>query len=268
MEKSKSLTAASVTINKEIVNIQNPTMTKTYPPPTHIIVHPSNNRARASLHDGTATSEHSEDLGKSLLDLFLHIHLLRVVLLAMLLLLVMLLLSAMLLMPTAMLLSSVIATTTTTTTALRDLTHRSTRQIDIYPPLVSLGLVLQSQLPTDLLHARLDLLHMVNAMVPLADDDMQMRLALSPSSLDALLEDILGLLDKLAMQIDRVAVDAAVRVVLAEDELGRLLVVAVHGRAVLLAFLRELVGGGAVAVLVRLVRAVEARRSLAGFLSR
>lgn len=45
---------------------------------------------------------------------------------------------------------------------------------------------------------------------------------------NALLQNILSLLDKLAMQIDRVGLHAPVGVVLAEDKLRRLLVVFFH----------------------------------------
>jgi hypothetical protein len=54
---------------------------------------------------------------------------------------------------------------------------------------------------------------------------MQVRLPRGLGVADALLEDVLGLLDELAVQVDGVVGDAAGGVVLAEDELGRLLVV-------------------------------------------
>jgi hypothetical protein len=73
-------------------------------------------------------------------------------------------------------------------------------------------------------------------MIPLADNDVQVRLAGALGVADALLEDVLGLLDELAVQVDGVLGDPAGRVVLAEDELGRLLVVLRLLPLVLLAF--------------------------------
>lgn len=74
-----------------------------------------------------------------------------------------------------------------------------------------------------------------------------MALALGARGRDAPLQDLLGLLDVLAVQIDGVGVDAAGPVVLAEYVFRRLAVVGVHGGAVAFGFFRALVGGGAVA---------------------
>ena len=98
-------------------------------------------------------------------------------------------------------------------------------QININPPVVLLGAIVQPQLLAQPLDARLDLLHASGRVVPLADNDMQVRLPRGLGVADALLEDVLGLLDELAVQVDGVLGDAAGRVVLAEDELGRLFVV-------------------------------------------
>ena len=90
-------------------------------------------------------------------------------------------------------------------------------------------------------------------MVSLADDHVEVRLAVLLGVADALLEDLLGLFDELAVQIDGVAVDFADGVVLAENELGGLLVVLVGFGGVRFALLRELFRPGAVAALVGLL---------------
>ena len=92
-------------------------------------------------------------------------------------------------------------------------------------------------------------------MVSLADDHVEVRLAILLGIANALLEDLLGFFDKLAVQVDGVAVDFADGVVLAEDELGGLLVVFVGFGCVRLALLRQLFRLGAVAALVGLLRA-------------
>jgi hypothetical protein len=97
---------------------------------------------------------------------------------------------------------------------------------------------------------------------------MQVRLPALPRALDALLEHVLGLLDVQAVQVDGVAGDAVGAVVCAEDKVTRLVVVLLHLGRVLLAFFRQRVGARPVAGLVGLVRFVEARAALAGFLTR
>jgi hypothetical protein len=126
-------------------------------------------------------------------------------------------------------------------------------QLNVHATLVVLSVVLQSEFAADLLDARLDLLHVVHRVVSLADDHVQVRLAVLLGVADALLEDLLGLLDELAVQVDGVAVDFADGVVLAEDELGGLLVVLVGFGGVRLALLRQLFRPGAVAALVGLL---------------
>jgi hypothetical protein len=98
-------------------------------------------------------------------------------------------------------------------------------QININSPVILLGGIVQPQLLAQPLDARLDLLHAARRVVALADNDMQMGLPRGLGVADALLEDVLGLFDKLAVQVDGVLRNAAGGVVLAEDELGRLLVV-------------------------------------------
>lgn len=83
---------------------------------------------------------------------------------------------------------------------------------------------------------------------------MQVVLPMRFCVLDPLLENLLSLLDELAVQVDGIGGDAPVGVVLAEDKLGRLLVVVIHLAAVRLAFLRELFGAGAIAARVCVLR--------------
>lgn len=83
---------------------------------------------------------------------------------------------------------------------------------------------------------------------------MQMRLPVLLRISDPLLDDILSLLDKLPMQINRIVRDAPRRVVLAEYVVRRLLVVLVHLRSVRLALLGQLVRQPSIAALVCLVR--------------
>lgn len=60
---------------------------------------------------------------------------------------------------------------------------------------------------------------MAGAMVASAYDDMQVRLTASLSVANACLEDVFGLLDKLAMKVDGVAGYTALGIVFSEDEL-------------------------------------------------
>lgn len=122
---------------------------------------------------------------------------------------------------------------------------------------VLLGAVLQTQLAAYLLDARLDLLHVVSAVVALADNDVQMALVLLAGDFDALLKYVLCFFDEETVQVDCVAGDASFGIVLPEDKVAGLPVVLLHLLRVLFSFLRQLVGGGAVAGLVGLVRAVK-----------
>jgi hypothetical protein len=76
---------------------------------------------------------------------------------------------------------------------------------------------------------------------------MKMILPMRFSIFNALLQNILRLLDKLSMQIDRIGLNASIGVVLAEDKFGRLLVVFLHLATVRLALLRQLFGARAIA---------------------
>lgn len=75
-------------------------------------------------------------------------------------------------------------------------------EVDIEPAFVLLGGIVEPQLLAQLLDPRLQLLHVAGRMVPLADNDVQMRLAGRPGIANALLEDILCLLDKLAVEVN------------------------------------------------------------------
>lgn len=74
-----------------------------------------------------------------------------------------------------------------------------------------------------------------------------MPLPLGARGRDPPLQDLLGLLDVLAVQVDSVGLDATAAVVGEEDVFGRLAVVGVHGGAVALGLFGVLMGGGAVA---------------------
>lgn len=75
---------------------------------------------------------------------------------------------------------------------------------------------------------------------------MEVALAMRLGILDALLQNLLRLLDELSVQIDGICLYAAIGVVLTEDVLRRLLIILLHLAPVSLAILRELLGGGAI----------------------
>lgn len=127
-------------------------------------------------------------------------------------------------------------------------------QLDVDATFVVLSVVLQSKFAAHLLNARLDLLHVVRGVVSLADDHVEVRLAVLLGVANTLLEDLLGFFDELAVQVDRVAIDFSNSIVFAEDELGGLLVVLVGFGCVRLALLRQLFRPGAITALVSLLR--------------
>jgi hypothetical protein len=202
-----------------------------------------------------------QELPSQLLNLVLG--LLLLLLLIMMLLLPMVLLS-MLLLAIALLIATARARIPTTsvvpalvsTRLLRQRWRRadlSTGQIDVHAAFVCLGGIVEAQLPAHLLDPGFDLLHVSGAVVAFAYDDMQVRLPASLGIANACLEDVLGLLDELAVEVDGVAGYAALGVVLAEDILGRLLVVGVLLCCVALALVRERLCCCAVAAFIRLV---------------
>lgn len=120
------------------------------------------------LHDDTAL-ERLEQLGQLLLDQLLDFVVLVLVL-------VLVLAAVLLLLTTVMLLRlSTVVLSTAIRRGLRRRRHLSdlsALQIDKDPALILLGLVVQAELPANLLDARLDLLHVSRAVVPLADNDV------------------------------------------------------------------------------------------------
>lgn len=90
---------------------------------------------------------------------------------------------------------------------LRHLPNLPARQININPPGILLRRKLQPHLPTNLLHPRLDLLHASGGMVALSHDNMQVRLAAGAGVAQPALEDVLGLFDELAVEVDGVRGD-------------------------------------------------------------
>ena len=72
--------------------------------------------------------------------------------------------------------------------------------------------------------------------------------------LDALFEDLLRLLNELSAQIDRIGRNTSIGVVLPENKLGSLLIVLLHLATVGLSLLGELLGAGAIAVRVGILR--------------
>lgn len=83
---------------------------------------------------------------------------------------------------------------------------------------------------------------------------IEMGLPIALRILDALSDNFLGFLDKLAVEVDGVRVDPADGVVLTEDVVRGLVVVIVGFLSMLPAFVRELLRAGAVTALVGLTR--------------
>lgn len=152
--------------------------------------------------------------------------------------------------------------------------RRTTSKIYVDSPLILLRRVLQTQLSTDLLNARLDLLHMVHRVVSLSDNPVathpvrsaqhqryvliwehllginlhvQVILPMTPGILNSLLQNVLGFLYKLPVQINCISFNAARRVVLLEDELRCLAIILVHFAPVRFALLAEFFGRCAIA---------------------
>jgi hypothetical protein len=109
---------------------------------------------------------------------------------------------------------------------------------------------------------------MVPAVVSLADNDMQMIFTPLSCSLDALFEYIFGFLNEQAVQIDCIALNTTICVILAENVVTRLSIVLLHFGSVLFSLFRQFVSASAVARFVGLVRFVEARAALCSLLAR
>lgn len=83
---------------------------------------------------------------------------------------------------------------------------------------------------------------------------VQMCLSMLLSVADAALENVLGLFNELAVQVNSVVGHAVGGVVLPEDEVACLLIVLVHLSRVPLTLIAQLFGLGAIAPLISLVR--------------
>lgn len=105
-----------------------------------------------------------------------------------------------------------------------------------------------------MLDARFYLLHVADAVVPLAHYDVEMTLASCLGVPNARLEYLLGFLDELPVEVNRIVGDPAGGVVFAENVLGRLLVIGVLLCLVALALVRERFGTGTFATSIRLMR--------------
>ena len=197
----------------------------------------------AVLHNITA-AQFLKQLGQPLAD-----HLLDLIVLVVLIILV-LVLSAVLLtivLPSMLLLTAMLLTTMLSripsTTVLRmlrrrrHLVHGAALQINVDPALVLLSLVLKPQFAADLLDTGFDFLDMVARVIALADDDMKMIFASASGGFDAFFEHVLCFLHEEAVQINCVALDAPVCIILAEDVIARLSVVLLHFGSVLFSFL-------------------------------
>ena len=142
--------------------------------------------------------------------------------------------------------------------------RRTTGQVDVDPALVLLRVEVQALFATDALNTRLYLLDVVRGMDAFADDSiplatrpnpprrkmhshMQMSLTMPLRVFNPLLQNLLRLLDKLTMKINRISRNPPFGVILAEDKLGRLLIVLVHLAPVIFALVGEFFGARAVA---------------------
>ena len=141
---------------------------------------------------------------------------------------------------------------------------RTSLQIDVYPSSVVFCGILQPLFTAHLLDPGLYLLYMVVRIVSFANDSvqtvtlyipgrnrcdclhMQMCFTMGSGISYSLLENILGLLEELTVQIDGVAFDPPGGIILAEDEVRGLLIVLVHHCAMSFALFGEPVSGGSV----------------------
>lgn len=110
-------------------------------------------------------------------------------------------------------------------------------------------------------------------MVALADDSVQVRLTPSLIRANALLENALRLFDELSVKVDAVGFNAAGGIILAEDVVGRLMVVFLHLGIVGLALVGQFLCSGTVAIFVSAARlegtkARQSTQSRLGFVGR
>lgn len=146
--------------------------------------------------------------------------------------------------------------------------HRTALKVHVNATLVFFSLVLETQLTANLFDPRLDLLHMIPAVVSFANDDMQMILAPTPRRLDTLFKHILSFLDEKTVKIDSIFLNTTICIVLAENVVARLSIVLLHFGGMLFSFFRKLVGACAVTRFVGLMGTVKAGASLCSFLAR
>lgn len=91
---------------------------------------------------------------------------------------------------------------------------------------------------------------------------MKVVLSMRLGILNALFQDLLGLLDKLSVQVNGVCGYTAIGIVFAKDELRGLLVILFHFAPVGLALLRKLLGGSAIAARVGFLRLNQGVRTI------
>lgn len=253
------------------------------------------------LHDSTTVLlEEADDLGEVLLDLLLVIHLVSSLLLLLVVLLV--LLVALLLRRVALLLLALLVAQRVGSLVLRLSMMRlvvllrltissrgyggSTSEVYVDSAFIVLGMVLETLLLADLLDTRLDLLDVVDRVVTFADDavttirrrnkgskrsrylHMQMVLAGALCVLDSLFQNLLGLFNKLTVEVNGITVDSSYSVVLAEDVFRSLSIVVVGLLTVVLCFLRQVVSGTSISTRIRLLRFGRTMLTFAVFLSR
>lgn len=135
-------------------------------------------------------------------------------------------------------------------------------QIDEDSTFVLFGAILKTLLATNLFHSWLNLLYVISAMISLANNDVEVGFSPLPCSSNAFFEHVFSLFNEQTMQVDSVAGDAALSIVLAEDVVAGLTVVLLHLCSMSLALFRELVGACTIAGLVSLMCSVEARAAL------
>lgn len=157
------------------------------------------------------------------------------------------LLSSMLLLTTVRVPSVLLLLLLLAAAVLSRLQGLSALQVDVYPPSILFGPILQAQLPTQLFDLWLDLLHMARRVVALAHNRMQVLLPAGLGRPDALLQDSLCLFDIESVEVDGVLVHFAGGVVLAEDVVGCLAVVVVSLGVMLLGLAGILARGFVVA---------------------
>lgn len=171
-------------------------------------------------------------------------------------------------------------------TIVRRRNRSSTGEVNVDSTFVVLGMVLEALLLADLLNTRLDLLDVVDRVIALADNaassiregpitansndysHMQMVLAGALCVLDSLFQNLFGLFNELAVEVNGIPINSSYRIVLTEDELGRLSVVVVRLLSMFLRLLRQVVSSTSISTCVCLLRLGGIVLALAVFLTR